>query len=364
MAETANGSTAHYTPKNILVTGGCGFIASHVVIRLVNNYPQYKVVVLDKMDYCASLNNLASVIDKPNCKFIKGDIQSMDLLSFVMLTEQIDTVMHFAAQTHVDNSFGNSLAFTMNNTHGTHCMLEAARMTGTIKRFINVSTDEVYGETSLGKEHGLQEHSTLEPTNPYSAAKAGAEMMCKAYWTSYKLPIIITRGNNVYGPHQFPEKMIPKFTLLAARGADLPIHGDGLAVRSYLYVEDVAGAFDAVLHKGETGETYNIGTEKERSVLDVARDIARAFKLPKTKVVHVKDRAFNDRRYYIGNSKLASLGWKETTAWEEGLKKTIDWYMATKCDEYWQGDLESALKAHPVLLGTNIKPAPGVAAPL
>ncbi|KAF6250772.1 hypothetical protein COO60DRAFT_748723 [Scenedesmus sp. NREL 46B-D3] len=220
------------------------------------------------------------------------------------------------------------------------------------------------GRPARAEEHGLAEHSTLEPTNPYSAAKAGAEMMCKAYMTSYKLPIIITRGNNVYGPHQFPEKMIPKFTLLAARGAELPIHGDGLAVRSYLYVEDVAEAFDTVLHRGEIGEVYNIGTEKERSVLDVARDIARAFKLPEGKVVHVKDRAFNDRRYYIGNSKLHALGWSERTSWEEGLRKTIDWYMATPCAEYWQGDLESALKAHPVLLGTNLAPTPGVAAPL
>ncbi|KAF8055288.1 RHM1 [Scenedesmus sp. PABB004] len=360
MAEAADGNGASapeaYTPKNILITGGCGFIASWVVLRLVKRYPQYKVVVLDKMDYCASLNNIADALKQPNCKFIKGDIQSMDLLSFVLLTEQIDTVMHFAAQTHVDNSFGNSLAFTMNNTYGTHVLLEAARMTGSVARFINVSTDEVYGETSLGKDTGLQEHSNLEPTNPYSAAKAGAEMMCKAYMTSYRLPIIITRGNNVYGPHQFPEKLIPKFTLLAARGSDLPIHGDGLAVRSYLYVEDVAAAFDCVLHRGVTGEVYNIGTDKERSVLDVAKDIARAFDMPESKVVHVKDRAFNDRRYYIGNTKLEALGWREETTWEEGLRKTIDWYMATKCDEYWCGDLESALRPHPVLLGSNLAP--------
>jgi UDP-glucose 4,6-dehydratase len=345
-----------YTPKNIMITGACGFIASHVAIRLAKRYPQYKIVVLDKLDYCASIRNLESVIDQPNVKLVKGDIQSMDLLSFVLQAEEIDTIMHFAAQTHVDNSFGNSFSFTMNNIYGTHVMLEAARMTGNIKRFINVSTDEVYGETSLGKEHGLMEHSTLEPTNPYSAAKAGAEMLCKSYMTSYKLPIIITRGNNVYGPHQFPEKMIPKFTLLAARGADLPIHGDGGAVRSYLFVEDVAEAFDAVLHKGETGEVYNIGTEKERTVKEVAMDIAAYFKLPSSKVVHVKDRAFNDRRYYIGSSKLGSLGWQERTSWEEGLRRTIDWYMQTKCDNYWQGDLESALKAHPVLLGTNVNP--------
>ncbi|GBG00628.1 GDP-L-fucose synthase, partial [Raphidocelis subcapitata] len=198
-----------YTPNSVLITGGCGFIASHVVLQLCKKYPQLKVVVLDKMDYCASVRNIQEALALGNCKFVKGDIQSMDLLTFVLAAEKIDTVMHFAAQTHVDNSFGNSLAFTMNNTYGTHVLLEAARKAGSIRRFINVSTDEVYGETSLGKDEGLQEHAMLDPTNPYSAAKAGAEMMCKAYMTSYKMPIIITRGNNVYGPHQFPEKLIP-----------------------------------------------------------------------------------------------------------------------------------------------------------
>ncbi|KAI8473068.1 MAG: hypothetical protein J3K34DRAFT_412096 [Monoraphidium minutum] len=347
-----------YVPKSILITGGCGFIASHVVLLLAKKHPEYKIIVLDKMDYCASVRNIEEALQNENCKFVKGDIQSMDLLTFVLTSEKVDTIMHFAAQTHVDNSFGNSLAFTMNNTYGTHVLLEAARKAGTIRRFINVSTDEVYGETSLGKDEGLQEHSMLDPTNPYSAAKAGAEMMCKAYQTSYKLPIIITRGNNVYGPHQFPEKMIPKFIIRASRGADLPIHGDGGAVRSYLYVEDVARAFDAVLHKGVTGEVYNIGTDKERTVLDVAYDIAKYFNLDTSKVIHVKDRAFNDRRYYIGSDKLAALDWKETTQWEEGLKKTIEWYLATNNEEYWQGDLEAALRPHPLLLGASLTSDP------
>lgn len=351
MAENGNPLIEPYTPKNILITGGAGFIASHVVIRIATLYPQYKVVVLDKLDYCASTNNLTCLADKPNFRFIKGDIQSMDLVSYILKTEEIDTVMHFAAQTHVDNSFGNSLAFTLNNTFGTHVLLEASRMAGTIRRFINVSTDEVYGETSLGKDTGLVESSHLDPTNPYSAAKAGAELIARAYITSYKMPIIITRGNNVYGPHQFPEKLIPKFTLLAARGKELPVHGDGSSVRSYLYVEDVAEAFDCVLHKGVTGEIYNVGTERERSVLEVARDIAKHFNLPMDKVVNVKDRAFNDRRYYIGSSKLAALGWTEKTGWEEGLKKTIDWYLNLKnLDTYWAGDVEMALKPHPVVV--------------
>ena len=197
-------------------------------------------------------------------------------------------------QTHVDNSFGNSLEFTMNNTYGTHVLLEAARKWGGIKRFINVSTDEVYGESSLGKEAGCDETSVLEPTNPYSAAKAGAEMMVRSYMTSYKLPCIITRGNNVYGPHQFPEKLIPKMTLLASRGQELPVHGAGQAVRSYLHVRDVARAFDTVLHKGVIGEVYNIGTQKERSVLEVVSAIADHLKVDKSKIQHVEDRAFND----------------------------------------------------------------------
>lgn len=164
------------------------------------------MVVLDKLDYCATLNNLSTVRNSPKFRFIKGDIQSADLVVHILQSEDIDTVMHFAAQTHVDNSFGNSLAFTLNNTHGTHVLLEACRLHNRLKRFINVSTDEVYGETSLGRTEGLQESSALEPTNPYSAAKAGAEMMAHAYYTSYKLPVITTRGNNVYGPNQFPEK--------------------------------------------------------------------------------------------------------------------------------------------------------------
>ncbi|KAL3156825.1 Rhm1p [Trebouxia sp. C0009 RCD-2024] len=348
----ANGSVHvggdQYLPRSILITGGAGFIASHVVTQLLDSHPQYKIVVLDKLDYCASLRNLESTQDKPNFKFVKGDIQSADLVRHIFDQEEIDTVMHFAAQTHVDNSFGNSLAFTMNNTYGTHVLLESARIYGKIRRFINVSTDEVYGESSLGSEFGLNEESTLEPTNPYSAAKAGAELMAKAYYTSYKLPIIITRGNNVYGPRQYPEKLIPKFILRAHRGLDLPVHGDGQSTRSYLYVEDVANAYIAVLHKGNVGETYNIGTQQERTVSSVAKDLGKFFGVKEDKIVHVKDRAFNDRRYFICDKKLGQLGWTEKYCWEEGLKKTVDWYLKHGLDSYWEhGDVEVALRPHP-----------------
>eukprot|EP01025_Chloroclados_australasicus_P032010 TRINITY_DN32408_c0_g1_i1.p1 TRINITY_DN32408_c0_g1~~TRINITY_DN32408_c0_g1_i1.p1 ORF type:complete len:357 (+),score=28.05 TRINITY_DN32408_c0_g1_i1:167-1237(+) len=351
MSAAANGNISEgYSPQSILITGGAGFIASHIVLKLGREHPEYKLTVLDKCDYCASLHNLDELKDKDNFHFVKGDIQSMDLINYVLETNEVDTVMHFAAQTHVDNSFGNSLAFTMNNAYGTHVLLEASRKYGKIKRFINVSTDEVYGESSLGKEKGLNEASTLEPTNPYSAAKAAAEMICKAYINSYNMPIIITRGNNVYGPHQFPEKLIPKFTLLASQGRELPIHGDGGSVRSYLFVEDVADAFYIILHKGKLGEVYNIGTEKERSVMDVALDIAKLFNLDTSKITHVRDRAFNDRRYFIGCEKLAALGWIEKTTWEQGLKKTVDWYVKQDVKNYWESaEIEGALEPHPTI---------------
>jgi UDP-glucose 4,6-dehydratase len=274
----------------------------------------------------------------------------MDLIEHVLNRENVDTVLHLAAHTHVDNSFGNSLAFTMNNTYGTHVLLEACRKHGKICRFVYASTDEVYGETSVDNIKGLTETSRLEPTNPYSAAKAGAEMLCGAYITSYGMPVIVTRGNNVYGPRQFPEKLVPKLVILASMGRDLPIHGDGSALRSYLYVDDVAEAFECVMRWGRVGEVYNIGTEEERSVADVAAGLAAHVGLTTDRIIRVEDRAFNDRRYYIGSAKLEALGWERRTGWDEGLAKTIDWYV--RMDEsaretYWKGgDVERALRPH------------------
>ncbi|KAL3631492.1 Rhm1p [Castilleja foliolosa] len=337
-----------FTPKNILITGAAGFIASHVANRLIRNYPDYKIVVLDKLDYCSSLKNLFPSKSSPNFKFVKGDIASADLVNYLLITENIDTIMHFAAQTHVDNSFGNSFEFTKNNIYGTHVLLEACKVTGQIRRFIHVSTDEVYGETEEDAVVGNHEASQLLPTNPYSATKAGAEMLVMAYGRSYGLPVITTRGNNVYGPNQFPEKLIPKFVLLAMRGQTLPIHGDGSNVRSYLYCEDVAEAFECVLHKGEVGHVYNIGTKKERRVIDVAKDICRLFKMDSDKNIQfVDNRPFNDQRYFLDDQKLKNLGWSEKTTWEDGLRKTIDWY---KSNPEWWGDVSGALLPHPKML--------------
>ncbi|KAH7682059.1 UDP-glucose 4,6-dehydratase protein [Dioscorea alata] len=339
---------APYKPKNILITGAAGFIASHVANRLVRSHPEYNIIVLDKLDYCSNLKNLLPSHGSPNFKFVKGDIGSADLVNFLLITESINTIMHFAAQTHVDNSFGNSFEFTKNNIYGTHVLLEACKVTGQITRFIHVSTDEVYGETDEDAVVGNHEASQLLPTNPYSATKAGAEMLVMAYGRSYGLPVITTRGNNVYGPNQFPEKLIPKFILLAMRGQTLPIHGDGSNVRSYLYCEDVAEAFEVILHKGEVGHVYNIGTKKERSVLDVARDVCKLFSLdPEAAIKFVENRPFNDQRYFLDDQKLENLGWTPRTQWEDGLKKTMEWY--TRNPDWW-GDVSGALLPHPRML--------------
>lgn len=319
----------------------------------------------DRLDYCASMKNLEAARRSPNFKFVRGDIRSLDFLTFVLSEEKVDTVLHFAAQTHVDNSFGNSLRFTLDNVYGTHVLLEACRIYGGVRRLVNVSTDEVYGEQSHAQTESQVESSTLEPTNPYAAAKAGAEMLVKAYGTSYGLPCITTRGNNVYGPGQFPEKLIPKFAILARNGSPLPVHGSGESTRSFIHIDDAAAAYDLILHKGVTGETYNIGSRRERSVLDVARDIRRVFdeglwdSLPlegresllkdvEQCVQFVEDRRFNDRRYFIDDKKLKALGWEEEVDWEVGLKLTVCWYLHTELTDYWEKrDIEAALQAHP-----------------
>ena len=281
-------------------------------------------------------------------EFVQGDIRSVDLLNHIFSKERIDTVLHFAAQSHVDNSFGNSFAFTKNNIEGTHVLLESSRRAGTVELFVHVSTDEVYGESSFELDSSNSEHaSLLAPTNPYSASKAGAEMLVMAYGRSYGLPFIITRGNNVYGPGQYPEKAVPKFTILASMGEKIPIHGDGLATRSYMHVDDAASAFDVIVHCGDTSHIYNIGAEEERTVLSVAQDICSMLgRDSKKDITFVRDRAFNDRRYFIDCSKLLALGWNRKKAWEDGLRETVRWYCTQDLTSYWS-DFTSALKPHP-----------------
>lgn len=340
-------SDPEYEPKNIFLTGGAGFIGSHAAILLCKKYPQYNIVVYDKLDYCSCLENLCEINDLPNFKFVKGDIASSDLVSYVFKQNKIDTVMHFAAQTHVDNSFGNSFAFTQANIYGTHVLLECAKTCPTMKRFIHVSTDEVYGEGETFDAMPMDEEHILEPTNPYAATKAGAEFLVKSYHRSFKLPCIITRGNNVYGPHQFPEKLIPKFTNQILRGLPVTIHGDGSNTRNFLFVEDVARAFDCILHRGVVGRIYNIGGDNELPNIEVAKSLIKILgKEDQVEdfITFVPDRKFNDLRYTINSSKLHELGWKEEMSWEEGLKKTVDWYQKYT-SRY--GNIDRALVAHP-----------------
>jgi len=341
------GNGESYIPTSILLTGGAGFIGSHAAILLAKKYPQYKVVVYDKLDYCSCLANLSELEPLPNFKFVKGDVSSPDLVSYVLKEEKIDTIMHFAAQTHVDNSFGNSFNFTKANIYGTHVLLESAKNCSTIKRFVHVSTDEVYGEGEDFDTKPMEEEHVLEPTNPYAATKAGAEFLVKSYHRSFKLPCIITRGNNVYGPHQFPEKLIPKLTNQLLRGLPVTIHGDGSNTRNFLFVEDVARAFDVILHKGKVGLIYNIGGENEQANIVVAKDLIKLLgygdKMD-SMIKYVPDRKFNDLRYTINSTKLHELGWREEMNWEEGLKLTVDWY---KKYSSRYGNIDMALVPHP-----------------
>ena len=263
----------------------------------------------------------------------------------MLKTENIDTIMHFAAQTHVDNSFGNSFQFTQNNIMGTHVLLESAKV-AKIKRFVHVSTDEVYGEQQMDQKP-MDEEQILEPTNPYAATKAGAEFLAKSYLRSFNLPLIITRGNNVYGPHQYPEKLIPKFINQLKRGRKVTLHGTGANKRNFLFVEDVARAFECILFKGQVGLVYNIGGSNELANIEVARDLIRLSGFGDREndmMCFVEDRFFNDLRYHINSDRLFELGWREQVSWKDGILLTYEWY--TKMSHRY-GDIESALVAHP-----------------
>ncbi|KAF7193544.1 dTDP-D-glucose 4,6-dehydratase [Pseudocercospora fuligena] len=258
--------------RNILVTGGAGFMASWLVRHLTITYPDaYNIVSFDKLDYCASLNNTRALIGRPNFSFYKGDITNAAQVINCLELYNIDTIFHLAAQSHVDLSFGNSYTFTYNNVYGSHVLLESAKKVG-IKRFIHVSTDEVYGGVG-NEDDDLPEGSMLAPTNPYAASKAAAEMMIYSYQHSFKLPVIIVRSNNIYGPHQFPEKIIPKFVSLLNRRKPVVLHGTGTPTRRYLYAADACDALDTILHKGEIGQTYNVGSTDEISNLELCHKL-------------------------------------------------------------------------------------------
>ena len=312
--------------KRLLVTGGCGFIGSNFINTIMKKYTHLMVYNIDALYYCANENNIDIELRESNrYQFIKGNICSMDLIQYILSSYQITHIIHFAAQSHVQNSFTDALQYTNDNILGTHHLLEAVRLYGKIERFIHVSTDEVYGESILdSNENKKTETSILIPTNPYAATKAGAELLAQSYIHSFNLPIIITRGNNVYGPNQYPEKVIPRFILLLQQNKKITIQGDGSCVRGFLHSIDTSQAFIKILERGEIGEIYNIGCDEdmEYSIMDVAKKII--YKIKNTTeydkwIEYVEDRPFNDKRYYISNQKLLNLGWKITISLDNGL---------------------------------------------
>ena len=316
-----------FKKKNLLVTGGCGFIGSNF-INYIFPKNHYRIYNIDAMYYCASETNIQDDIrNDPEYHFIRGNICSVDLIDFILKKHNIEQVIHFAAQSHVQSSFDDSLPYTMDNVLGTHTLLECCRKYGKVSKFVHVSTDEVYGE-SMNDIHEAEktEQSILCPTNPYAATKAGAELIAQSYQHSYKMPIIITRGNNVYGDNQYPEKLIPKFIQHLQRNQKVPIQGNGTSVRAFLHAKDTARAFERILCLGKIGEIYNIGSQEEYSVLEIARILIESIK--KTKridewIEYVKDRPFNDQRYYISNEKLRNLGWSPQIDFLDGLHSLL-----------------------------------------
>ncbi len=316
--------------KRILITGAAGFIGSHVAQHIVTTYPEYTIVGVDKLSYCSNLKNMEECQKHPNFTFVRADITDIDAMKYIFTSLKIDTVLHFAAYTHVDHSFANSIIFTKNNVLGTHVLLEVSKEHG-IDRFIHISTDEVYG----GMQSIATEQSILAPTNPYAATKAAAEHLVMSYHLSFGLNTIITRGNNVYGPKQYPEKLIPKFICHLLDGEECPIQGSGEQKRSFLYTDDVVQAFDLILHKGEVGGIYNIGSEVEYSVNDVFKMLIKTMdpecdEMYFDRYYYTKDRDFNDPRYFISIEKLEKLGWHQRIFFEEGLVKTVKWYSENK----------------------------------
>ncbi len=335
--------------KKILITGGAGFIGSHVVKRFVRNYPDYQIFNLDKLTYAGNLENLREIENLPYYTFIKGDIVDAEFMNGIFAEHQFDGVIHLAAESHVDRSITNPLEFIMTNIVGTTTLLNAAKncWNGNMenKKFYHISTDEVFG--SLGKEGFFTEKTAYDPRSPYSASKASSDHLVRAYFHTYKLPVVISNCSNNYGSYHFPEKLIPLTINNIKNNKPIPVYGKGENVRDWLFVEDHAVAIDLIFHKGKIGETYNIGGNNEWTNIDLVHLLCRIMdeklgREPGTSaklITFVTDRAGHDLRYAIDSSKLQNeLGWAPSLQFEEGLEKTVDWYLA---NEEWLNDVTS-----------------------
>jgi dTDP-glucose 4,6-dehydratase len=317
----------------LLVTGGAGFIGSNFVRHVLETYPDYQVMVLDKLTYAGNLDNLLRVKDSPRFHFQQGDINDTDLVDGLMA--QVDAVANFAAETHVDRSILDPGAFIQTDVHGVWVLLEAARRHG-VSRFLQVSTDEVYGHVPVGSS---REDDRLAPRSPYSASKAGGEMLVQAYWSTYELPVVISRGSNTIGPYQYPEKAVPLFITNAMEDQPLPIYGDGRQRRDWMHVDDHCSGLDVILHRGEPGRAYNVGAGNERENLEVVTTILDLLGKPRRLMQFVVDRPGHDRRYSVDTTRLRALGWAPCRDFRAALEATVAWYGE---NEWWWRKLRSA----------------------
>ncbi|MDD5583883.1 MAG: dTDP-glucose 4,6-dehydratase [Candidatus Omnitrophica bacterium] len=304
----------------LLVTGGAGFIGSHFVRYILQTYADYKIINLDALSYAGNPENLKDIEKNKSYTFVKGDIR--DFKTVKGLLKGVDVILNFAAQTHVDRSIKEAKDFVETNINGVFTLLEAAR-SAKIQKFIQISTDEVYGSILEGS---FIEKDALSPSSPYSASKAGADLLCNAYALTYRMPLIITRSSNNFGPYQYPEKVIPLFVTNILEGKKVPLYGDGLNVRDWLFVLDNVRAIDFILHKGEAGQIYNISADNELNNLELTALILKKFGLGSEWIQYVEDRAAHDRRYSLDSSKLRHLGWKPIYDFEKSIEATIDWY--------------------------------------
>jgi dTDP-glucose 4,6-dehydratase len=307
--------------KRMVVTGGAGFIGSNFVRRVVRKYPDYEVVVFDLLTYAGNMDNLADVMDDKRVSFVRGDIRDKDAVREVL--KGADMCVNFAAESFVDRSILDPDSFNTTDVLGTFVLQEAAREFG-IERFLQVSTDEVYGSVEEGSS---TEMDGIVPNSPYSASKAGGDLLARSYCITYGVPVVVTRGSNTYGPYQHPEKLIPLFVTNAIDDKQLPIYGDGGQIRDWLYVEDHCSAIDLVLHEGVLGEAYNVGGGNERTNMEITRIILDTLGKPDSLIKYVADRPGHDRRYSLNCDKLCALGWDPAKKFEEGMRDTVEWYL-------------------------------------
>ncbi|NLG51980.1 MAG: dTDP-glucose 4,6-dehydratase [Chloroflexi bacterium] len=320
--------------RNLLVAGGAGFIGSNFVHHILNTYPDYRVVVYDKLTYAGNLDNLRDYANDPRYAFEQGDICDAARVREVLQKHDIDTIVNFAAETHVDRSLTDPGSFIMTDVYGTHVLLEATKELG-LERYHQVSTDEVYGEVLEGR---TCEMAPIQTRSPYSASKAGGDLMVMAYFTSFQLPVTITRGSNNIGPYQYPEKVVPLWVTNALDDKPLPIYGDGLQMRDYQYVLDHCEGIDLVLHKGVPGEVYNLGTGTETRNIDVAHFILDLLGKPKSLIQYITDRPGHDRRYALSVEKVRALGWTSRHTSYQALENTVRWYVD---NEWWWRKIKS-----------------------